>query len=451
MIIINDFKQVTAQIESERGVSQEQLIFAIEQALVSACKRKFPEEAVLVAEIDPETGEANIFQQKTAVRKVENDVLELTVAAAKKIDSEAKKDTVVNIDVTPSDFGRIAAQTAKQVIMQRIREAEKQVIFDEYQDKVGEIILGVVQRVENKNYLINLGRTEALLYHRDQIPSEQYSPKDKVRVFLVDIDRGSRGAQLYISRTHPAFLRKLFEIEIPEIPEGVIEVKSVAREPGYRSKVAVKSNNAAVGAVGTCVGHMGSRIQGIIRELKNEKIDVLEWDEDPRVFIANALKPAKISQVIIIDGDERNAVVVVQKDQLSLAIGKNGVNVRLAVKLTNWKLDILSEEEYVKRAPEITEKTHVSIIEKIKMEKEKERERAKNKKEEGKIDFSSFKLVRDEGDGASDMTLSTLSEMLDMDFAKLEKKVASLGLGIKNNDDVLTNDQVKIIKESLKK
>lgn len=371
MIVIDNLLQVANQIETERGVSKTILFQAIEQALIAACRKKYHEEADVRADLNYESGEVKLFLQKEIVDEVLNDVFEISKEDAKDIDAKAKVGDIIDIPVNDPDFGRMAAQTAKQVIVQRIREAEKDAVFSEFQDKIGHIITGSIQRVENRNYLINLGRTEAILSFREQIPGETFHAKDKIKVYLVDIERESRGNLIRISRTHPGFLKELFTIEIPEIADGIIEIMSVSREPGSRSKVAVKSNNPSIGAVGTCVGQMGGRIQSIIRELNNEKIDVLEWNEDPKVFIANALKPAKISHVIIDNEADKTATVVVPNDQLSLAIGKGGVNVRLSVKLTNWKLDILSEDEYNK-SDSPAGKEGLSLVEKMALSKQEE-------------------------------------------------------------------------------
>ncbi len=372
MILIENFSQVAAQIESERGISKEALVIAVEQALVSACRRKFSEEAILEAQLNIETGEATIFQRKTVVAaEPENAFIEISLEDAQKSAPEIAIGEEITLNVTPSDFGRLAAQTAKQVIIQRIREAEKNSIFDEFKSREGCIITGTVQRIEEKSYLINLGRIETSLMPSEQIPGERFDVKEKIKLFLVGAEKNSRGPFIRVSRSHPGFLGKLFELEIPEIQDGTIEFVSISREAGKRSKIAVKSNNPSVGAVGTCVGHMGGRIQSVVKEIGDEKIDILEWHENPRVFIANSLKPAKITDVILVSEQERSAVVVVGKDQLSLAIGKSGINVRLAVRLTGWKLDILSEEEFAERESDIREKAQLSMAEKIKQAAEK--------------------------------------------------------------------------------
>ena len=371
MIVIDNLLQVANQIETERGVSKTILFEAIEQALVAACRRKYHEEADARAELNYDTGEVKLFLQKTVVDTVSEDIFEITLENAKKINKKVKLGEMVDTVLDDPDFGRLAAQSAKQVIIQRIREAEKDAVYSEFHNKIGHILTGSVQRVENKNYLVNLGKTEAILHYKEQIPGETFHPKDTIKVYLADIERETRGNAIRISRTHPGFLKQLFTIEIPEIADGIIEIMSVSREPGVRSKVAVKSNNPSIGAVGTCVGQMGGRIQTVIRELSGERIDVLEWHEDPKMFISNALKPAKISQVIIHSEEEKSATVVVPNDQLSLAIGKSGINVRLSVKLTDWKLDILSEEEYSKTNAS-DEDVKLSLAEKIALSKSSE-------------------------------------------------------------------------------
>ena len=443
MIVIDNFNQVLAQIESERGIARSVIISAIEQALVSACRRKFHDETILNAHLDPLSGEANIYHHKIVVTTPENPDMEISLEEAILVDSDAKIGGEVLFDVTPTDFGRIAAQTAKQVIIQRIREAEKTVIFDEFQEKIDTIITGTVQRVENRNYLINLGRVEAILFSRDQIPGELFQTKEKIRVYVIGVDKNSRGTFIQISRTHPGFLKKLFELEIPEIQDGIIEIMSIAREPGQRSKIAVKTNNPAIGAVGTCVGHMGSRIQSIIRELGNEKIDVLEWDTNPATFIANALKPAKISRVVIKDDVNKSAVVVVPNDQLSLAIGKNGINVRLSVKLTDWKLDILSETDFAPREAEIMGQARLSLIEKVQLEKEKIKEVAAAAPEPI---VTHFKLAPEPEEEDAGLKVSELAKLLKIKTKDLIDEAKKVNVEISTIRSILTPDQVEHLK-----
>ena len=346
MILIDNFRQVAAQIESERGVTSVELQEAIETALVAACRRKLSEEALLRCVFEMDTGEARIYQTKIVSEHVEDDRLDISLNNARQFKATPEVGDEIEFEVDLPDLGRIAAQTAKQVIVQRIREAEKNLVYKEYKDRVGEIITGTVQRVEHRNYLINLGKGEAVLGYRDQIPGETFQANETVRLYLESVEKEAKGTILKISRGHIGFLQRLFELEIPEIQDGVIEIVSISREPGKRAKVAVRSHDPVVGAVGTCVGHMGGRIQSIIKELGYEKIDVLEWHDDPVRFIASALKPAKINQVVVTSLEGKVATVVVDEDQLSLAIGKQGVNVRLSVKLTGWKLDIVSQKEY---------------------------------------------------------------------------------------------------------
>lgn len=369
MILIDNFPQVVAQIESERGVTKEVLIDAIKVAILSACKKKFPNTDNIEVDVNQDNGEMKILVSKTVTTEVQDENLEILTKEAKKINPEAKKGEVIKIDVTPKDFGRIAAQTAKQVIIQRIREAEKNGIFDEFKAKEGDIVTGTVQRQEFRNYLINLGRVEALLVPSEQIPGELYQTRDHIKVYVAEVSKTSKGPVIRVSRTHPGLLKKLFELEVPEIHDRIIEVIGVAREPGKRSKVAVKTNNPDIGAIGTCVGHMGSRINAIIKELGNEKIDIVEFNDNPRVYIANSLKPSKISKVIVLDEEKKESVVVVPNDQLSLAIGKSGQNVRLAAKLTEWKIDILSEDEYKNKEEEISKILEQRMKEKIAKDK----------------------------------------------------------------------------------
>lgn len=365
MILIDNFSQVVAQIETERGIQKEEIVEAIEQALVSACKRRYNDEVVLEAEINEITGESKIFRVYEVVDSVEDEDTELSLKAALNKDSSVKVGDSLRVEITPDDFGRLAAQTAKQVIVQRIREAEKNAVLSEFRDKVGTIVSGTVQKKEGETYLINLGSTEALLIPKEQIPGESFQIKERVRLYVQDVELLSKGPRVKVSRGQAGLVRCLFELEIPEIQEGIIEIKSVSREPGKRTKIAVKSNDSNVGAVGTCVGHMGGRIQAIIKEIGQEKIDILEWHEDPKVYIASSLKPAKVAKVEITDEDDKVAAVTVEADQLSLAIGKSGSNVRLASRLTGWRIDLQTEEDQV-------ENEELSLAEKIQKSSEEQ-------------------------------------------------------------------------------
>lgn len=365
MILIENFSQVLAQIESERGIEKHIIIDAIEKALISAARKKYGAELNVKAYINDDSGEARLWMEKLIVKKKEDELNELTLSEAKELSDDVEDGDTLEIDLDVEDFGRIAAQAAKQVILQCMREAEKDLVMDEFSDKIGDIVTGTVQNIEGNTYLINLGKIEAFLPPREQAPGETFNVKDRIRVFIVDIQKTNRGPMIKISRSHTGLIRQLFHLEVPEIQDGIISIKSISRDAGRRTKIAVYSNNQTVGAVGTCVGHMGGRIQAVLREINNEKIDILEWNDDPKVFIGNSLKPATITDVIINNADTREATVIVPDDQLSLAIGKAGQNVRLAVKLTNWKLDIMSESEYNKKSAPNTDET-TTLAEKIK-------------------------------------------------------------------------------------
>lgn len=347
MILIENLKQISAQLKNERAISLADLADAIQQSLVAAYARKYGEADNIGARLDITTGECRIIATKTIVETVDDEAVQISIESVKSQNLLGSVGDTVEVNVTPDTFGRVAVQAAKNVIMQLINEAEKNYVYDKFRGKIGQLVNGVVQRIEGNNYLINLGDVEAVLTKRDQIPGEVLTPNDHIRVFLSDISMGQRGPSIRISRSCPEMLQELFKLEIPEIQQkNVIEIKGVVRDAGLRSKVAVYSNHPDVGAVGTCVGHMGARIQNILKELSNERIDILEWDENPVQFISNSMKPATVSKVLVTNTTEKQAIVVVAKDQLSLAIGKRGVNVRLAVRLTGWKLDILSEEDY---------------------------------------------------------------------------------------------------------
>jgi len=342
MIKIEGFNKVLEEIQKERNVDKSVLMEAVAAALLSASKKSLMHAENLESEIQ-EDGTFRILAKKTVVMKVKDALLEMAKKEAVKINKGAKVGDEIKIDVTPHDFGRLAAQTAKQVIIQRIREAEKEGAYEEYIKKQGELIGGIVQRKEINGYLINLGKVETLLPFSESIPGENYRPKDRIKVLVVETKKTPKGPIISISRAHPNFLKKLFELEIPEVLNGTIEIKSIVREPGRRAKVAVMSHDKNVRAVGTCIGHMGARIQNIVKELGNERIDVIEWNEDIKTYILNALAPAKILKIEINEA-ENVAHVVVPEAQLSLAIGREGQNVRLAAKLTGWKIDIASEE-----------------------------------------------------------------------------------------------------------
>ena len=339
-----EFLNTLRELSKERGIDEEVLFEAIEAALISAYKRNFSSAQNVRVSLSRDTGEYKVYAIKTVVEDAEDEITEISLAQARTIKPDYEVGDVIEIEVTPANFGRIAAQTAKQVVVQRIREAERGIIYEEFQSREDDIITGLVQRVENRNVYIDLGKTEAVLTPAEQIPTESYEHGDRIKAYIVEVKKTSKGPQIVVSRTHPGLLKRLFELEVPEIQEGVVEIKSVAREPGNRSKIAVWSKDEAVDPVGACVGHRGLRVQAIVDELGSEKIDIVKWSEDPAKFIANALSPAKVVSVAVNEA-EKVSRVVVPDYQLSLAIGKEGQNARLAAKLTSWKIDIKSETQ----------------------------------------------------------------------------------------------------------
>ena len=331
------------ELEKEKGIKKEYVLESIETALVTAYKRNFDALENVKVDIDHQTGATHIYSVKEIVENANDEVTEISLEEAHKINKNLTYGDTVDIEIVPKDFGRIAAQTAKQVIVQKLREVERDLIFDEYTQKKGEIVSGIIQKADKNIVVVDLGRIEGIMLAKEQVPTEKYRVNDKIKAYIVDVERGLKGApQVMISRSHPDFVRKLLEFEIYE---GVIEIKSVSRDAGSRSKVAVYSPDPNIDPVGSCVGAKGVRIQNVINELNGEKIDVIEWDADPSIYIASALLPAQILAVDIKE-DERFAEVIVPDDQLSLAIGKAGQNARLAAKLTNWKIDIKSESQF---------------------------------------------------------------------------------------------------------
>jgi transcription termination/antitermination protein NusA len=328
----------------EKGISQEVLVEAIEAAIVSAYKRNFNQAQNVRVDFNIETGTIRVFARKEVVDEVYDSRLEISLEEARAINPNYQVGDVVEVEVTPKDFGRIAAQTAKQVVTQRVREAERGVIYAEFIDREEDIMTGIVQRTDSKFIYVSLGKIEALLPASEQMPNETYKPHDRIKVYITKVEKTTKGPQIFVSRTHPGLLKRLFELEVPEIYDGTVEIKSVAREAGDRSKISVHSDNPEVDPVGACVGPKGQRVQAIVNELKGEKIDIVRWSADPVEFVANALSPAKVLDVIV-DEEEKATTVIVPDYQLSLAIGKRGQNARLAAKLTNWKIDIKSQTE----------------------------------------------------------------------------------------------------------
>ena len=334
------------ELEKEKGIKKEAILESIETALVTAYKRNFDSEENVKVTMDGQTGEIHIYAVKDVVEEVENPNTQILLSDAKNIDSKLLVGDKAEIELMPKNFGRIAAQTAKQIIVQKIREESRNLVFDEFNERKGEIVSGIVQKADGNIVVLDLGKLEAVMPAKEQVPTEHYHVNDKIRAYIMNVEKGLKGAlQVTVSRACSDFVRKLFELEIPEIYEGVIEIKSVSRDAGNRSKVAVYSPNENIDPVGSCVGQKGIRIQNIINELHGEKIDVIEWNQDPAIYISAALLPA---QVMAVDAheDEKFAQVIVPDDQLSLAIGKAGQNARLAARLTEWKIDIKSETQF---------------------------------------------------------------------------------------------------------
>lgn len=334
------------ELEKEKGINKEYLLESIETALVTAYKRNFDSLENVKVQMDKQTGATHVYSLKEVVEKVEDRETQINIKEAQKLNPDFQEGDTVEIEIVPRDFGRIAAQTAKQVIIQKLREAEREIVFTEFNDRKGEIVSGLVQKADHNIVVMDLGKLEGVMPLKEQIPTEHYHVNDKIKGYVLEVEKGMKGTpQVIVSRSHPDFVRKLLEFEIPEIYEGVIEIKSVSRDPGYRSKVAVYSPDPNIDPVGSCVGQKGVRIQNVINELNGEKIDVIEWNEDPSIYIASALLPAQILAVDIKE-EEKFAQVIVPDDQLSLAIGKSGQNARLAARLTNWKIDIKSETQF---------------------------------------------------------------------------------------------------------
>lgn len=339
-----EFMQAFEQLGREKGIAAEVLFEAIEAALISAYKRNFSSAQNVRVSLDRETGEIHVYARKAVVEEPQDPRLEISLEEAREVDPRYELEDVVELEVTPKNFGRIAAQTAKQVVVQRIREAERGIIYEEFSNRESDILTGIVQRIEAKNVFIDLGKAEAILSPSEQIPGEMYRHGDRLKTYIIEVKKTTKGPQILVSRTHPGLLKRLFELEVPEIHDGVVEIKSVAREPGLRSKISVHSRDEDVDPVGACVGHKGMRVQTIVNELKGEKIDIVKWNVDPAKYIANALSPAKVVTVEV-NELEKTSRVVVPDYQLSLAIGKEGQNARLAAKLTGWKIDIKSESQ----------------------------------------------------------------------------------------------------------
>ena len=340
-----DLNRVIEQVSKEKGIDKAILINALENAMVSAAKKTFGHQRKIEAQYNPDLGEVELFEAKVVVGEVKDPSVEITLEEAREnFDPDAEVGDELLSKLDTSSFGRIAAQAAKQNIVQRVRDAEREIIYNEFKGREGQLVNGIVQRFEKKNIIVNLGRTDAILPEKEQVPRERYRQGDRIRAYIVSVEITSRGPQIVLSRTHPGMLVKLFEQEVPEIYEAIVEVKGAVREPGGRAKIAVVSNDPDVDPVGACVGMKGTRVQAVVQELRGEKIDIVHWTADQAEYVCRALAPAKVSKIII-DDDEHNMEVIFPDDQLSLAIGRKGQNVRLAARLTGWRIDVRSESE----------------------------------------------------------------------------------------------------------
>lgn len=340
-----EFIEALEEIEKEKGISKEIIFDALESALISSYKKNFGSSQNVEVEIDRDTGRVCVIAKKTVVEDVEDDLLEINIEEAKEKDEKYQIGDVVIVEITPKNFGRIAAQTAKQVVIQRIKDAERDVIYDEFINRENEIITGMIQRITKNNVYIDLGKTEGILPPTEQIEGEVYKQGDRIKLIILEVKKTTKGPQIILSRSHPGLVKRLFELEVPEIHEGVVDIYAISREAGSRTKIAVHSKDFNVDPVGACVGFKGSRVKAIVEELNGEKIDIVIWSKNIEEFIANSLSPSKVIKVEA-NEREKSALIVVPDYQLSLAIGKEGQNARLAAKLTNWKIDIKSESQY---------------------------------------------------------------------------------------------------------
>jgi len=366
---------VIDEIGRQKGIDKARVIGAIESALQTAAKKRFGQAENIQVEIDPKTGEISVVSKKIIVDTVANPKAEISLKEARQYDEGAEVGDEIGSLIEMDELGRIAAQTAKQVIFQKVREAEWEAVQKEYSTRQGDLVNGIILGMERRNFLVDLGKTEAILPIQEQIPRETYRRGDRVKALLLEVRRTPKDVQVILSRSHPQFVAKMFELEVPEVGEKIVEIKSIVREPGDRTKIAVSSRDKAVDPVGACVGIKGSRVQAVVRELRGEKIDIITWTQDPRGFIAEALNPATIEKVGI-DEEKKSALVVVADSQLSLAIGKNGQNVRLAARLTGWKIDIISATEYEKEKAERDRDIKAALAEETEAQRQQDEARA---------------------------------------------------------------------------
>ncbi len=364
---------IIEQVEKDKGIARDVIIKVLETAMLKAAEKRFGPNKIIEARYDEDAGEIELFEFKTVVEEVDDPDTEISLEEARKYDPDVEVGDSLGLKIDARSFGRIDAQTVRQIIFQKVREAERDAIYNEYIEKKGEIVIGIVQRFERGDIIVDLGKTEAVLPRKEQVKRETYRQGERIRGLVIDVKTDVKGPQVVLSRTHPGFLVKLFQMEVPEIYEGIVEIKAAAREPGERAKIAVASNNPDVDPVGACVGVKGSRVQAVVQELRGEKIDIIHWSDDPAVLAKNALAPAQINKVIV-DKANNSMEVIVPDEQLSLAIGKRGQNVRLAAKLTGWKIDIHTESEAKKLEPSPEEALRKEVEARLAEEQARQRE-----------------------------------------------------------------------------
>ena len=378
-----EFFQALDEIAEEKGIPAETVESAIEAALLSAYKKSYGSDQNVRVEIDREEESIGVFRRRDIVEEVENEDIEISLEEAREIDPDYEIGEYIDFEIDPAEFGRIAAQSARQMTQQRFKEAERNIIYEDFADKIGEVLTGKVQRIQRETIYVNIGRAEGILKEKEQVPGEHFNVNDRIKVYITDVRKTTKGPQVYLSRSHPNLVSKLFEMEVPEIEEGLVEIKNIAREAGSRTKLAVYTADENIDPVGACVGARGGRVQAVVDELFNEKIDIITWSDDPFELISNVLSPANVEQVII-EEEEKMATVVVPDHQLSLAIGKSGQNVRLAAKLCGWKIDIKSNSQYEEENDGIEEVEDVEDVEELEevVETEEETEDAEETEEE---------------------------------------------------------------------
>lgn len=434
-----DLKRVIDQVRKDKGIKEECIVEALEAAMLTASRKKFGANKEIESQYNPEIGEIELFQFQTIVEKVNDPDKEITLEKARELDPEAEMGDSLGVKLPSNEFGRIAAQTAKQVIIQRVRAAERDMIFEEYKDRKGELISGFVRRFEKRNIIVDIGKTEALLPEREQIPRESFRAGDRIKAYLSEVRADAKGPQIILSRVHQDFMVKLFSLEVPELYEGIVTVKGAVREPGSRAKIAVASNDSQVDPVGACVGMRGSRVQSVVQELRGEKIDLVAWDEDIASYICNALSPAEIVRVVL-DEDAKSVEVVVPDDQLSLAIGKKGQNVRLASMLVGWNIDITTEAKAEKLSLDEMLEEELAAARIVETEKNNAVVEGDNK--DNPDDISLITGVG--GKTADTMREQGLVSLKDVASAKVSDLASISGIGEKKAENIIKSAKEKL-------